>query len=137
MSEQNLALIRRGYEAFGQGDLEGLIDTMDPNVEWVSPGPSDLPTAGTRRGQAAVREFFGMINELFQFESFEPHTFVAEGDRVIVLGVDTVKVKATGNVLSEHWAHAFTVRGGKVVAFREYIDTAATVAELRGARAEA
>jgi ketosteroid isomerase-like protein len=136
MSEQqNVELVRKGYEAFGRGDIEGMLSLFDDNIEWVSPGPSDLPTAGTRRGRQQVAEFFRAINEAFEIQQFEPKTFVAQGDRVVVLGEDTARVKATGKVLNESWAHAFVVRNGKVVSFQEYIDTAATVAEIRAAAA--
>jgi ketosteroid isomerase-like protein len=82
-----------------------------------------------------VAQFFMAINELLEVQQFEPRTFVAEGDRVVVLGVDTSKVRASGRVLSTSWAHAFTVRDGRIVAFEEYMDTSALVAELRSARA--
>jgi ketosteroid isomerase-like protein len=52
-----------------------------------------------------------------------------------VLGEDTARIKATGKVLDSEWAHVFSLRGGKVVSFHEYTDTAAVVAELRTAQA--
>ena len=138
MSEQeNVAIVRNGYEAFGRGDLDALIDTMDANVEWTSPGPSDLATAGKRQGHQQVKQFFATVNELYDFQRFEPHTFVADGDTVVVLGEDTVTLKATGKTVSESWAHVFTIRNGKIARFQEYIDTAAVVAELRAAQAKA
>ena len=137
MSQQNIGLVQSGYEAFGRGDLDGLLSLLDANVEWKTPGASDLPTAGTRRGHAQVREFFGTLLELFDFELFEPRTFIADGDRVVVLGLDRVKVKGTGKSLSEEWCHIFTLQNGKVVAFQEFFDTAAIAAELKMAGARA
>ena len=135
--QQNIEIVKRGYEAFGRGDINGLLALCDENVEWVTPGPSDLPTAGIRRGREQVAQFFKAVDEMFEFERFEPKQFVAQGEQVVVLGDDTLRVKATGKVLTEGWAHAFTVRDGKIAAFREYIDTADTVAELRAATAKA
>jgi ketosteroid isomerase-like protein len=83
-----------------------------------------------------VREFFRTIDEMYEFLQFEPKTFVSQGDHVIVLGDDTVKVKATATVVTESWAHHMMLRNGKVVAFHEYMDTAAVVTELRMTRAE-
>lgn len=138
MSEQqNLEIVRRGYEAFGRGDIEALLGLFDDQIEWVSPGPPELPTSGTRRGRQQVAAFFKSVDELFDIQRFEPKTFIAEGDRVVVLGEDTSRIKATGKVLDSQWAHAFTLRGSKIVAFQEYIDTAPVVAELRGAQARA
>jgi ketosteroid isomerase-like protein len=133
--QQNVELVRQGYEAFGRGDIDGLLSLFDDNIEWVAPGPSDLPTAGTRRGLQQVAEFFRAVDEVLEIQRFEPKTFVAQGDRVVVLGEDTARVKATGKVLSEAWAHAFVIKNGKVVSFQEYLDTAATVAEIRSAAA--
>jgi ketosteroid isomerase-like protein len=136
MSEQqNIEIVKRGYEAFGRGDINGLTALCAETVEWASSGPSEMPTAGTRRGHAQVAEFFQAVDQLFEMQRFEPRRFVAQGDQVVVLGGDTVKVKATGKVLTEEWAHAFTIRDGKIAAFREYIDTAEVVAELRAAPA--
>ena len=138
MSQQNIELVQRGYAAFGNGDIDGLLATMHQDIEWQTPGAADLPTAGSRRGHAQVREFFKVISELIAFESFEPQTFVADGERVVVLGVDNFKVKGgSGKTIHESWCHVFTIRDGSVVAFREYIDTAALAAELKAVAATA
>ena len=135
MSQQNISLVQSGYAAFGRGDIDGLVSLLDASVEWKTPGASDLPTAGVRRGHAQVREFFGTLIELFDFELFEPRTFIADGDRVVVLGIDRLKVRATGKTLTEEWCHIFTIANGKVVAFQEFFDTAAIAAELKTAGA--
>ena len=54
---------------------------------------------------------------------------------VVVTGDDTSRVKATGTTLEIRFVHVFTVRNGKVVAFDEYVDTSALVADLRSAQA--
>src|SRR5262245_8209050 len=105
MSEQqNLDVIRRAYEAFGRGDIEALLSLMEENIEWRTPGPADLPTAGVRRGRQEVGAFFALLNQTFEIQRFEPETFLAAGDRVVVLGSDTARVTATGKVLDEPWA---------------------------------
>ena len=133
--QQNVDIVRRGYEAFGHGDLDAMLKLFDENIEWISPGPAELPTAGTRRGLQQVAEFFKSVNEVFEIQRFEPNAFIAQGDRVIVLGTETSRIKATDRVLDLDWAHAFTLRDGLVVAFHEYIDTAAVAAELQAAAA--
>lgn len=135
--QENVAIVRGAYEAFGRGDIDALIDALDANIDWITPGPSELVTAGSRRGQQQVRQFFASLNELFDFQRFEPQKFVAEGDTVIVLGEDTVAVKATGNTFSESWAHVFTIKNGKIARFHEYMDTAPIIAALRPAEAKA
>ena len=41
MSRENVQIVRRAYEAFNQGDLEGILGFVDPEIE-VRPDP-DLP----------------------------------------------------------------------------------------------
>jgi uncharacterized protein len=55
----------------------------------------------------------------------EPPEFVAQGDRVLVVGVATGKIKATNRVFKDDWVFAITVRNGKLTNIREYIDTQA------------
>jgi ketosteroid isomerase-like protein len=134
MSEQqNLEVVRRGYDAFGHGDIETLLGLFDEQIEWVTPGPPEVKVSGRRVGRQAVAEFFTSLSELFDIQRFEPREFVAQGDRVIVLGEDTTVVRATGKAINGSWAHAFTLRDGRVVAFQEYLDMSETVAELRKA----
>ena len=134
MSQQNIGLVQRGYEAFGRGDIPGFLSLLDANVEWVTPGMSDLPTAGTRRSPGEVGEFFGVLVSLIDFEDFQPQAFFADGERVVVLGTARIKVKGgSGRPLVENWCHVFTVRDGKIVAFFEYLDTAPFAAELKTA----
>jgi hypothetical protein len=50
---------------------------------------------------------------------------VAQGDRVLVIGSATGKIKATNKPFKDDWIFAITVDGGKVSKIREYIDTQA------------
>lgn len=136
-AESNIQIVRRGYEAFGRGDIEALLGLFHENIEWTSPGPPDLPTAGTRRGLQEVASFFTAVNEVFETQRFEPISFIGQGDQVVVLGEETSRIRATGELMSGAWAHAFTLRDGKVLRFTEYVDTSAVVEALRRAHAGA
>ena len=132
---QNIETAQSAYAAFGRGDINGVLATLDQNVVWKSPGAGHVPTGGIRRGHAQVGEFFGIINQIVQFEKFEPQTFVEQGDKVIVLGTDIFKVKGGTRSISEPWCHVFTFKNGKVVEFLEILDTATFAAELKSAAA--
>ena len=55
----------------------------------------------------------------------EPPEFIAQGDRVVVVGFATGRIKATNRKFEDHWVFAITVRNGKLTNVREYIDTLA------------
>ena len=135
MSEQeNLQLVQQVYAAFGRGDIPAVLNALSDNVEWREPGPPDvLPWAGTRRGREQVAQFFAVIAETIEFKQFEPQEFIAQGDKVVVLVHQQVRVKSTGRAFEQDTAQVFTLREGKVTKFHIYEDTAAIVAAFRGA----
>ncbi len=133
---ENVKVVRQGYDAFGRGDLPALLDLLDPQVSWTTPGPTDLPTAGARKGHEAVGGFFQALASTVDMLRFEPKDFIAQGDRVVVVGDETTRVKATGKTVDLRWTHLFTLRQGKVVAFEEIGDLTALVAEIRSAHAK-
>jgi ketosteroid isomerase-like protein len=134
--DENVAIVRQGYEAFGRNDLPALLDLLDPHVSWTTPGPADLSTAGVRTGHAAVAEFFQRLSATIDMLRFEPKQFIAQGDQVVVIGDDTSRVKATGNTVEFRWTHVFTLRLGKVIAFEEIGDVTPLVSEIRAAQAK-
>jgi uncharacterized protein len=132
MSEQqNLEVVHSVYAAFGRGDLEGLLAQLDPNVTWRTPGAPTLPTAGLRHGVAQVREFFGLLLNTFDLQDFRPADFLAQGDKVVVLGTSREGPKGTGRLVDFRWVHVFTLRSGKIVEFEEPADVSALVEEFR------
>jgi uncharacterized protein len=131
MSEAtNVDIVKRGYEAFGRGDVNGVLSLLEETVEWETPGSPEFPTAGRRRGHREVAGFFHTLAQTYDFERFEPKSFIAQGDSVVVLGEDSVRLKSNGTRLEVDWVHVFELRNGKVVRFREYFDTAPVVAAM-------
>jgi ketosteroid isomerase-like protein len=60
-----------------------------------------------------------------EISSPTPPEYVAQGDRVLVVGFAKGKVKATNKMFEDDWVFAITVRNGKLTNIREYIDTQA------------
>lgn len=131
MSEQtNLALVQSAYAAFGRGDLPALLACLSADVQWDHPGPSGIPWAGAFKGREGVQRFFAGLAASVDFESFAPEAFIADGDRVVVLGRERARVKRNGQTYETAWAHAFELANGKIAAFREYTDTAGVASAL-------
>ncbi len=121
---QSSDLIRSLYAAFGRGDVKTILDNLDPAIEWASNGDGALfPWGGRRSGVAGAASFFQALADTLDFEVFEPRDFFDAGDTVTVLGRTRARVKKGGGVFDSEWAHVFTLRGGKLAAFREYYDT--------------
>jgi ketosteroid isomerase-like protein len=121
---ENLQLVKDGYAAFGRGDLPGLLSLLAEDVVWDMPGDG-LPIAGSYRGRAGVASFFEKLRQQADILEFQPREFLADGDRVLVVGWERMKIKATGRGADIDWVMSFTIRNGKIAAFREYTDTKA------------
>ena len=121
--QENVQTVKDFFAAIGRGDREGLLALVAEDIEWIIPG-EDWPLAGTHRGHAGLAGLLQKVSETVE-TSTEPREFVAQGDRVLVVGFATGRIKATNRTFEDHWVFAITVRDGKLTNIREYIDTQA------------
>jgi ketosteroid isomerase-like protein len=134
MSEQeNTAIAQQAYNNFKTGDIQALLNLMSDNITWELPEIENVPIAGRRNGRDAVGEFFAMVARDQDVIEFEPREFVAQRDKVVVLGDYKWQVKDTNHEFASDFVHIFTVRDGKIVAFREHFDTAVVAAAYQKA----
>ena len=133
MAEQeNVQTIQEAYASFQKGDIQAVLNALTDDVEWVTPGPTGiLPLAGHRQGRDEVGQFFSELNSSEEVEQFDPHEYVAQGNKVVAFVKYRGRVKSTGRNVDADLVHVFTVRDGKIAAFREYYDTAAAVEAYR------
>ena len=125
MSAANIAFVQSLYAAFGRGDIATIIKGLASDVVWSVNGRSkDYPLLGSWNGPSEVQKFFQGVAEHEEATEFTPREFFAAEDRVFALGHYAWKIRKTGRPVSSDWVHVFTVRGGKVVRFREFNDTA-------------
>jgi ketosteroid isomerase-like protein len=121
--EKNIQTVKDFFAAVGRGDREALLALVAEDIEWIIPG-EDWPLAGTHRGHAGLEDLLEAASR--SIETFtEPREFVAQGDRVLVLGFARGKIKATNRTFEDDWIFAITVRDGRLTNIREYVDTQA------------
>jgi len=120
----NTEIVQKAYECFGTGDIPGLLELYSDDISWTTPVVDNVVYSGARQGKEALAEFFQLLGETEEFSRFAPTEFIAEGDRVVVLGDFTCTVKATGKTYSTDWVHISTVKDGKITTFLEFFDTA-------------
>ncbi len=123
-TQDNVQSVKDFFAAIGQGDKQGLVALCAEDIEWIIPG-EDWPLAGTHRGHAGLADVLRKASEEVEMTYPEPPEFVAQRDRVLVVGVATGKIKATNKPFKDNWVFDITVRDGKVTNIREYIDTQA------------
>ena len=122
--QENVQIVKDFFAAMTRGDKRGLLALSAEDIEWIIPG-EDWPLAGTHRGHAGLADVLQKANETVETSFPEPPEFIAQGDRVLVVGFATGKIKATNRAFKDYWVFAITVQNGKVTKIREYIDTQA------------
>ena len=123
-TNENVQVVKDFFAAMGRGDKQALLALIAEDVEWIIPG-EDWPLAGTHRGHAGVAATLREASEEVAMSYPKPPEFVAQGDRVLAIGVATGKMKATGKPFEDYWVFDIALENGKVKSIREYIDTQA------------
>ena len=118
MAEDNVALLRGTYEAFGRGDIPAVMQSFADAITWKV--PAALPTGGNAKGPEEVGQFFQRLGDTWDDFQIEVGDFVASGDRVCVLG--RAQGKLDGTQAGYGFVHCWTVRDGKCTDFDEYVD---------------
>ena len=121
--EKNIQTVKDFFAALGRGDREALLALVAEDIECIIPGEA-WPLAGTYRGHAGLANLLGTASKSIE-TSTEPREFVAQGDRVLVIGFARGKIKATNKTFEDDWIFAITVRDGRLTSIREYVDTQA------------
>ena len=120
--EDNVRTVKAFFAAMGGGDKEALLALAAEDIEWIVPGEG-WPLAGTHRGHDGLTDLLQTASKELETSFPVPPEYVAQGDRVLVVGSAEGTIKATGKVWVDHWVFAITVRDGKLANIREYIDT--------------
>ena len=122
--EKNVQVVKDFFAAIGSGEKQRVLALVAEEIVWIIPG-EDWPLAGTHRGHAGLADVIKKASEELETTYPKPPEIVAQGNRVLVVGVATGKIKATKKTFEDHWVFDITVRNGKLTNIREYIDTQA------------
>src|ERR1700737_4508865 len=101
--EQNVEVIKKGYDAFAAGDIEKVMSLFDDNIEWVQPGESAI--SGTYHGKGELGQFLARLAE--KSPTVKLNRLIADGDTVVAL-TDVAVGEERGQD-----ADVFTIRDGK------------------------
>ena len=116
----NVDLIRRGYDLFEKGDMDGLRGIFTDDVVWhVPPG---LPFSGDKKGVDAALQYFGeLVGATDGTFKAETHTILADDEHAVGLHRDTAQ--RGGKSLDVNEILILHVRDGKIAeAWESYTD---------------
>ena len=119
----NVQIVQEGFNHFGKGNIQGILDLCADDVIWDGFKNPDVPFSGTFYGKEGVQEFFKRLGESVTFTHFEPREFFSDGNNVFVTGHEEAQVKETGNTYSSDWCMHFRLQDNRFKHFFAYTDT--------------
>ena len=126
---RNVAILREGYRRWSESrgaSVDHWLTICDANIRFGSiaqtvPSVDYMADYGSRDELGA---YFGGLTRDWDMIEYRVDHFVAQGDRVVMLGFCTWRAKASGKVVSTPKCDSWRFADGKAVEFYEYFDTA-------------
>jgi ketosteroid isomerase-like protein/rhodanese-related sulfurtransferase len=125
MSEENVEVVRRAIEAYGQEGLDGVLRYCDPEIEWTSTG--DYIERATYRGHDGLRRYLGTLEGEFEDLRIEPVEVIDAGEQVVSSVRFTGQRKATDAPVEMTLIWVGALRDGLIHRVRNYPDMAAAL----------
>jgi ketosteroid isomerase-like protein len=122
MSQENVAIVRRIYEAYGRRDNTTLFEVYAPDVEWDISELGHFGIASVYHGHDGVRACFRDLFSAFREFEIRAEELRDVNDRVLVTVWEHGVGRASGAIVERHHHAVWTLRDGEVVRMRVYID---------------
>lgn len=111
----NVEIIQGWYESHDRSSLA-------PDAEWII--TEGFPAGGRYVGQAEIYEqFFPSLHQSFSEFNSDVNEILDARDVIVVLGYYSGQTKLTGVTFTSPFAHIWKLTDGKIVQFRQYVDT--------------
>jgi ketosteroid isomerase-like protein len=114
MGHPNEDALRKGYDAFGRGDIETVMGLFTDDIQWHVPGDSQI--SGEYSGKEGVGTFFGKLMELSDGTfRVDVHDVLANDEHGV--GLVVLRAERNGKTLAVNDAHVWHVANGKFSEF--------------------
>jgi ketosteroid isomerase-like protein len=123
-----LALVLSLYQGLLSAPEAAIATGLAPDIVWENPLPDAIPFGGRFEGHEGCARYLTHLSDAIEMEDFAIDDTIAEGNRVVLIGRETSRVKKTGRRYTMGWVHVVHVRDGLVTRVHEYNDTAAMAA---------
>ena len=121
MSQENVEVVRRAFDAWAHRDVEAFLRVVDPAVE-VQSAIIGGAEGNTYRGHQGVREWMAESDAAFEELRVEREEYRDAGDLVLNLCHLYARGSESGVELDAPLAWLCTLRGGKIVRAQGYFD---------------
>jgi ketosteroid isomerase-like protein len=127
------ATVHELYDAYERRDFERVAALIHDDIGWVIYAPVGVfPFAGPRHGRTDVLEVMDRIAESYALISYKREIVIVEGDRAAVMSDVSFKQRATERMLRFRTANFLRFQDGRVIEFREFINSFDLVEQALG-----
>jgi ketosteroid isomerase-like protein len=136
MSQENVEIIRRMYDAAASRDSPTVLEIYDPAVEVdMSQAPCrDVIGGRVYHGHDGLRAFYRQWNDAWETVESELEELIDAGNRVISIETTRARGRASGAAVELHECGIWTLRGGRIVRVDWLDATREEVLEAAGLR---
>jgi ketosteroid isomerase-like protein len=120
MSQENVEIVRRQFEAFEQGGLDAVAEFWHPDIDWRAvEGAAD--DVGLIRGRDGLRRYYeGWIEVFDQLHAEVGEVIFEAEERVAVVVHNSGRGRSSGVRTEGRYYVVCKVRDGLIVSGREY-----------------
>jgi ketosteroid isomerase-like protein len=121
MSQENVEIVRRAYEAFSRGDFEAWLESVHQDAELHE--ASEIPDTAVYRGHDGLRRWAESVNQLVSDWHWTPEEFIYQGEDAVLIRVRLAFRSAGADVpLEQVIFHLIEFQAGEIVCFRGFFD---------------
>jgi ketosteroid isomerase-like protein len=131
VAEDNVELVRQGFEVLGEQGVEGLLPFIHPEFEVTTP-PELAAEPDTYKGPEGIRRYFDSFYEAMDEVAFEAQDFIPVEDRVVVPMTLRARGRTTGITVEQDIVQIWELRGAKAIR----VEVFATLDEAMAAASE-
>jgi ketosteroid isomerase-like protein len=119
--EDQIGVVSRGYDALNRGDIDSVLELVDPEFAWSDP-PEVVGAAGGRGRSKFALYLQGFAQAWDEFRC-EPVEFRKLGDALIVVVREAGRGKLSGAVVEHRLIHVWRFHRGMAVSLEAFVDT--------------
>ena len=123
MSQENVEIFKRAFDAINRRDAEALLAELDPEVEWH--GAILMAMGGNRtvyRGHQGIREWLRDLYETLSEFQAEYADIRDLGDRTVAIGHVRGRGRGSGAEIESPHGTVVEFKNGKGIRIRTYLD---------------
>ena len=111
----NVGLIKATFDdLMRNGSVETLFASVTDDVVLKNGSPELLPFGGEYLGRDGLGEYFRRVDTVLEISDLRVTDYFESRHKVVVLGDETLRIKASGEEFRSEWCTVFELREGRI-----------------------